>query len=326
MDVQRKFKGAVVSRVRQGHVLFADFGGMKALCKDTVLGMKHFAVLMHGLRVGDILYCIGFIGYDYQGTPLLFVTEVFAVEPGKQHILERDENELHRDDDFLVMLKPSGMLANEDTRHRFERGTALRVDAKHVVGSPDVETSGPAVFTWTKHENLWVQRRTYLALVAGTAENTLCTAALRPSQGKPHEEAETFIEVLWKGSDSSLVRATITGCERPAQARKHLHILGCPVWGDRRFGQTRANKRNRGVYGLAKPWFHLSILEICGDLGLKCFCAIPQDLLKVLRAVGCMLDMPRKSEIVRCDGECQVFVCQEMGLVIQAYIDSALCL
>jgi hypothetical protein len=197
------------------------------------------------------------------------------------------------------MMKPPGMLAHEDTRHRHERGTALRVEAEHLVASPEIEVSGPAVYSWYELATVQLQSRTYLALVNGCPESTICTLGLRPKQGQPKEDAETAVDVLWQGQECSLVSAKVHGCERASQVRKHLHLLGFSVWGDRRFGNTRANMRARGVYGLAKPWCHLSCLEVYGSPGIRCECALPRDLLKVLQAVGCPLNMPRRSKVVR---------------------------
>lgn len=262
LDVVVSFQGVVIGRVRSGHVLFADCGGAKVLCKDRQIGKPHFCVLMHELHVGDVLHCSGFPGREYNGTPVLFVTNVLAIEPGKREQQRTDNVELYRDADFLVVEKPAGLLAHEDTRHRHERGTALRVEAAHLVAAPEIEVSGPAVFAWSLCAAPVHERRSYLALVSGAPTIAIFSANLRPRQGQPLEPAETSLEILWQGPDCSLVRATIEGHELPAQVRRHLHLLGCPVWGDRRFGNNRGNVRARCIYGLAKPWCHLASIEL----------------------------------------------------------------
>jgi len=311
-------QGAVVGRVRQGHVLFADFGTARAMCKEQRLGHA-FRVLVTELRVGDVLHCEGHPGRDFHGAPTVFVKHIRGIEPAAKvdtELAEGQEEEeeeadcqqqrqrqqqpdcqhhiLYRDDDLLVLLKPAGLLAKEDGRHRHERGTALRAPAEHLLAAPEVEVSGPAIFAWRPLGAAVAchVRRRYLLLVAGKPQVSACRAALRPGRGQPHNDAETLLTVLWEGPDSSLVQATTEGTEQPQQVRRHMHILGCPVWGDRRFGNQRANLRSRAIYGLARPWCHLVHLELLGEHSIVCESPPPGDLLRVLRAVGCQTEMP----------------------------------
>ena len=76
------FCGAVVGRVRMGHVLFADCGRFKVMCKEQRLGAS-FHVIVRELHVGDILYCRGYPGYEYQGDAAIFATEILAIEPAQ---------------------------------------------------------------------------------------------------------------------------------------------------------------------------------------------------------------------------------------------------
>mmetsp|Transcript_134915 Transcript_134915/g.269205 ORF Transcript_134915/g.269205 Transcript_134915/m.269205 type:complete len:789 (+) Transcript_134915:74-2440(+) len=310
-------QGTVVGRVRQGHVLFADFGPARAMCKEQRLGHE-FRVLVAELRVGDVLHCEGLPGLDFHGAPTVFVQHIRGIEPGTQiedtEMEEaQKENEadsqqqqrqqqqfdcqhrvLYRDGDVLVLMKPAGMLAKEDGRHRHERGTALRAPAQYLLAAPEVEVSGPAVFAWRPvgAAVLCHVRRRYWLLVAGRPQVSVCKAALRPGRGQPHNNAETLLQVLWEGPDSSLVQATTEGNEQPQQIRRHMHILGCPVWGDRRFGNQRANLRSRAIYGLTRPWCHLVRLELSSEQSIVCESPPPGDLLRVLRAVGCHMKMP----------------------------------
>lgn len=48
------FKGRVLGRVRMGHVLFADCGRVKVMCKEQRL-QSSFQVVVNELRVGDTL-------------------------------------------------------------------------------------------------------------------------------------------------------------------------------------------------------------------------------------------------------------------------------
>lgn len=323
MDTLVTCRGVVAGRVRLGHVLFAECGAAKIMCKEQRIGSS-FKVLAKELHVGDTLHCRGYPGLEYQGKPVLFLVDVIAIEPGvSTHDSEQDV--LYRDDDFLCVAKPSGKLACEDARHRFERGTALKVEAGHLIAAPDVDTSGLAIYAFEKVPSQSWHRRSYLLLVAGMPSDGTCCAALRPAQGKPKEPAQTCFEVLWRGSECSLLRASVEGCERKAQVRRHMHILGCPVWGDRQFGGTRANVRARNIFGLAKPWCHLERAEVMGSWGaLICECPLPADLLRVLRAVGCQLPLaatsPRRLTSTEVRPEVWCLRGFEHGLSISAFV------
>eukprot|EP00928_Gymnodinium_smaydae_P071347 TRINITY_DN54969_c0_g1_i1.p1 TRINITY_DN54969_c0_g1~~TRINITY_DN54969_c0_g1_i1.p1 ORF type:complete len:750 (-),score=60.97 TRINITY_DN54969_c0_g1_i1:227-2476(-) len=284
-------QGAITGRVRNGHVLFAEFGPCKAMCKDVRLG-PHYAVLINELHVGDVLHCSGYPGYDFKGEPTIFVHHVNGIEPKQYEEHHQDYEVIYNDSEIHVAMKPSGMLAHEDARHRHERGTALKVEAAHLILSPEVDVSGPAVYAWRELAKPARVRLTYLVLVDGAPDVSMCSAALRPKQGQPHEPAETRLVTLWKGPDCSLVEAVVDGVEQPAQVRRHMHILGFPIWGDRRFGNRRGTLRCRAVYGLAKPWCHLARIEVAGPWSLTCECKPPQDLLRVLGAVGCPMQLP----------------------------------
>ncbi|CAE7840879.1 pksN [Symbiodinium sp. CCMP2592] len=286
LDMAIPFRGRVAGRVRMGHVLFADCG-VKVMCKEQRLGAS-FHVVVGELRVGDTLHCRGYPGYEYKGHPAIFATEILAIEPTCTEGLQPSDSILFRDESILVVEKPAGKLAWEDNRHRHERGTALRVDAEHLLCAPEAEVSGPAVYTMTRQESPSHCLLEYFILVAGRpAGVSSCRAALRPARGKPKQDAETQLDTLWEGEDCSLLRASVRGPETKSQVCRHLHLLGFPVWGDRRFGNQRANLRSRAVFGLARPWCHLGRLEIFGSFGgLRVETLPPPDLLRVLHAVG----------------------------------------
>ena len=146
------FRGNVAGRVRMGHVLFAECGAVKVMCKEQRLGAS-FDVVVKELHVGDTLHCRGYPGYEYKGDPAIFATEIVAIERGcpglslwQDSVLSSPQNILlsphfervhcqhpamlrFRDDTVLLIEKPAGKLAWEDSRHRHERGTALKVDA-----------------------------------------------------------------------------------------------------------------------------------------------------------------------------------------------------
>ena len=83
LDVVLPFHGTVAGRVRMGHVLFAECGNVKVMCKEQRLGTS-FQVVIKELRVGDDLYCRGYPGYEYKGDPAIFATEIVAIKPGER--------------------------------------------------------------------------------------------------------------------------------------------------------------------------------------------------------------------------------------------------
>jgi len=267
-------------------------------------------------------------GLDFNGCPTLFATEVFAIEPGKHEEEQPYQTILYEDADVMVMAKPSGMTAHAEVRHRHQRGTALKVDDAHLVAAPETDISGLAVYGLRACTGPVVQSRAYLVLVAGAPTNGVCSAQLRPKHDQPLEDVETSFEVLWQGSDIALIFARVKGRELTGQVRRHLHILGTPVCGDRKCGNSRASISARQICGLAKPWCHLARLELSVDsMTLRCDCALPADLLKVLCTLRCPIEVPVTSHRVAREERqyalLDAFVSHEHGLTLQAYVRHA---
>ncbi|CAL1167005.1 unnamed protein product [Cladocopium goreaui] len=310
------FKCRVIGRVRMGHVLFAECGNAKVMCKEQRLGAA-FHVVVNELRVGDTLYCIGYPGFEYNCEAVIFAHQILFIEPS--NLPTNEEEVLFQDEDLLVLAKPAGKLAWEDSRHRHERGTALKVEADQLLLAPEVDVSGPAVYAMKPSVRTVGGTVDYAVLVAGVPAVSTVSAALRPARGKLKEDAETQLEVLWQSEDCSLLRATVKTTEVKSQVCRHLHILGCPVWGDRRYGNRRANLRARAIFGLARPWCHLMRLELFGGWGgIICESSPPQELMRVLSAVGCRWRFPEAA--VRVVPPMLDFRTLEHGLSLAYYV------
>eukprot|EP00929_Paragymnodinium_shiwhaense_P078405 TRINITY_DN40623_c0_g1_i1.p1 TRINITY_DN40623_c0_g1~~TRINITY_DN40623_c0_g1_i1.p1 ORF type:complete len:784 (-),score=68.76 TRINITY_DN40623_c0_g1_i1:115-2466(-) len=305
LDTLVKLRGCAARRLRMGHVMFVDFGEAKAMCKDKIIGRQVYNVVLTELQVGDEFHCEGYPGREFGGSPVIFVTRVLGIQPGQRRQQQQqeqiaDDPEVYKDKDVVVMFKPAGMVSCEDARHRQERGTAISCGAKHFLAAAELELSGPAIFAWSDGLKFSHERRTYLVLVAGRPKGTTCRVPLRPRQGLPKEDATTEVAVLWQGDECSLVKAVVEGPEIPKQVRRHLRIMGFPVFGDRIYGDGKANRRARGVYGLVRPWCHLAEIQLSGGLEIQCSCAVPAELRRVLVAVGCQLAVePEKHFVVR---------------------------
>lgn len=105
------FKGRVIGRVRMGHVLFAECGKAKVMCKEQRL-QSSFHVAINELRVGDTLYCTGYPGFEYKCEPVIFATELLAIEPGseqresEQTTLSGAESFFHQQSNALGDVRP----------------------------------------------------------------------------------------------------------------------------------------------------------------------------------------------------------------------------
>eukprot|EP00438_Fugacium_kawagutii_P020322 Skav220844 [mRNA] locus=scaffold1888:365677:370708:- [translate_table: standard] len=149
----------------------------------------------------------------------------------------------------------------------FARGFLTRVLQEHLLMAPEVEVSGPAVYAMGPMADATECRMDYAVLVAGAPQgvSSVC-AALRPARGKPKEEAETQLELLWQSEDCTLL-----------EPKSLKAVRG-------RYGNQRANLRSRAVFGLARPWCHLIRVELFGSWGgILCESSPPADLLRVPR-------------------------------------------
>jgi 23S rRNA pseudouridine1911/1915/1917 synthase len=177
---------------------------------------------------------------------------------------------LYEDDDLIVVNKPSGMVVHPAAGH--SQGTLVHAILAHapdirgvggearpgVVHRLDKETSGLILFAKHDLAHRYLQRlfkereiqKTYLAIVDGrpaTATGRVEAAigrdpkerkrmsVVRSARGR---EAVTLFKIVEAFADHSLLEAKPeTG--RTHQIRVHLAFLGCPVVGDRVYGQRK---------------------------------------------------------------------------------------
>ena len=172
-------------------------------------------------------------------------------------------NVLFEDADIIVIDKPAGRIVHpapghEDgsiTEELVKRCPSMAgvgsVERPGVVHRLDRETSGVMVFAKTRAAYLDLRRqfeshetieKTYLAVLHGAPKKRKGT--LDGPVGREHLRAITHWNVLAKHGPVSLVEFRIeTG--RMHQIRIHAAELGCPVVGDRTYGDAAKDRRLR---------------------------------------------------------------------------------
>jgi tRNA pseudouridine32 synthase / 23S rRNA pseudouridine746 synthase len=169
---------------------------------------------------------------------------------------------LYRDEDLLVVNKPSGLLTvpgrlpehQDCLQHRVTRVLPTAT----IVHRLDMATSGVLLMTLNKAAHVAISRqfelrkteKRYLARVYGQLTNTsgevdlplICDWPNRPKQMVDVERGKTALtryQVLSVSSQSSLIKLTpVTG--RSHQLRVHMLALGHPILGDRLYAHPQA--------------------------------------------------------------------------------------
>ncbi|MBR3222078.1 MAG: RluA family pseudouridine synthase [Kiritimatiellae bacterium] len=168
---------------------------------------------------------------------------------------------IYDDEDIVVVDKPAGMIVhsapgrNEPVladllAQRFPQmksvGSAERPGVVHRL---DVETSGVMVFAKNRQSYLSLRHqfeshegvaKTYLAVLHGAPRTS--TGTIDTPVGRDRLSAVTHWTVLGKRNGLALVEFRIdTG--RMHQIRIHAAALGCPVVGDRTYGNAEKDRR-----------------------------------------------------------------------------------
>jgi tRNA pseudouridine65 synthase len=212
---------------------------------------------------------------------------------------------LHRDEDLLVVSKPSGMLVHKgwakDGETLIDALRQLGYSRLHTVHRLDRATSGIICLALNPDaaRNLSEQfaerqvTKRYLALVRGVVKDSVFVDHPIPKEpGKERVPAQTQIDVL--ASAKTLPRETSLVCAQPLsgrthQIRRHLKHLNHPIIGDVNYGRGELNRAARERYGLHRLALHALSLTLCDPRSgqMITFSAqLPEDLSLPLIAMG----------------------------------------
>ncbi len=213
---------------------------------------------------------------------------------------------LHRDERFLAVAKPSGMLVHRgwgraDVVLVDLVRELLDVDVVHPVHRLDRGTSGVVLFALDPEAAKFVSyqfdrgfvRKRYLALVRGelAAELTIDHPIPRRPDG-PRVPAVTHVRRLAVAETTprhvSLVLAKPqTG--RFHQIRRHLKHISFHVIGDTTYGKGKINRAMTNRYGLQRLALHATSLEVRhpdSNEDLRFEAPLPDDLTGPLERMG----------------------------------------
>jgi tRNA pseudouridine65 synthase len=185
-----------------------------------------------------------------------------------------DVDILYRDDDLVIVNKPSGLLVhrgwdNDDVVMMTLVRDALGVYI-HPIHRLDRGASGALVFALsaTAARSLCdafahgqVEKR-YLALVRGIPpEHDVIDYAIPGKPDGPRVPAVTEIHRLAVYGRYSLVEA-LPRTGRLHQIRRHLKHIACPLIGDVNYGKGEHNRLFRDRYGLHRLALHAASLTV----------------------------------------------------------------
>jgi tRNA pseudouridine65 synthase len=194
---------------------------------------------------------------------------------------------LYRDDDYVAVDKPAGMLVHRSWIAEEEEVFLLQTlrdqlgQRVYPIHRLDRPTSGVILFALSSEAarrmcGVFEQRdvtKEYLAIVRGyTDEHGHIDYALREEPHKPEQQAITDYQRLatvelpipvgrYNTSRYSLVRVTpITG--RMRQIRKHFHHIFHPLIGDTSHGEGRHNRLFRQEFAIDRLLLHAHRLQL----------------------------------------------------------------
>jgi tRNA pseudouridine65 synthase len=212
---------------------------------------------------------------------------------------------LYRDDDLVVVNKPSGLLVHRGWGDdEVVAMTAVRDQlGRHVypVHRLDRATSGALAFALHPEAARLIQRsfdgsaetpaeKRYIALVRGVPPEEVCVDHPIPrAPDGPRVPAVTSFQRLCVVLERFAVVRASPRTGRLHQVRRHLKHLSCPIIGDVNYGKGDHNRRFRDEFGLRRLALHA--LELSFDhpmtgARLDFLAPPPADLVEPFERIG----------------------------------------
>ncbi len=186
---------------------------------------------------------------------------------------------IYRDDDLLIIAKPSGLVVHRgwaEPKHTLIEllREQLNLDRLHVVHRLDRSTSGVMAFALNPEAAKQISaafrarqiRKIYFALVRGTFRfSGLLDHPIPKAPGEPRVDAQTVFQHL--ASAPTIPRETSIVWAQPKtgrthQIRRHLKHLNHPIIGDVNYGRGELNRAARMRYNLNRLGLHAWQLEL----------------------------------------------------------------
>lgn len=210
---------------------------------------------------------------------------------------------LHRDEQVVVVHKPSGLAVHRSAQVR-DRDVAM-TRARDLVGRHvhpvhrlDRGTSGVLLFALDGETAAAVQRqfgagaveKRYLALTRGAPDDQVLDHPVpKARKSKERLDAVTEIRVLAVGESRWAWVEAKPKTGRTHQIRRHLKHLSCPIVGDVHYGKGDVNRLFRERFGLHRLALHAESIAFehpASGERIEVRSDVPEDLRRVLEGLG----------------------------------------
>ncbi len=302
----KKFSKPTMSRVKNGDVVFADKDRIENRQRLDLLLVEKFpqynrSTIQNFIKSGYVTVN-GKIVVKPNFSVLLstrqddIIThlspEITCNIPERHTPANLDHLRIYEDDNVIVLNKPAGLLSMAKGEYSAE---STLEDYGLLVHRLDRDTSGVVILAKNEATRTMLRRqfqerkahKTYLTLVTGKPKNDQALIDLpigrnlkRPTTfvvDPNGRSAQTHYRILWSNDQISLLELhPITG--RTHQLRVHLNYIGCPILGDRIYGEHNAPRLMLHAYSL-----EITIPGTDGGARETFSAPIPQEFLGVTR-------------------------------------------